>query len=246
MQHFIHISHTVPVTESWATSKHMSADWVMYLWIFYSLTWTIQLGKWSGHGRTSLTGSAGPVCAALMLLPQIVFRSCSCSSWALLRGVVPLLFALCGAHWLVSLSTLARYVRAWLEIFIFISGSASFSLCCADEQKERNTCCPQIEYFEQFLAWGSAFAVCVMRSSHLSVWALWQGRSGLIGNFYFHCYQVRPHFLCAALMSSKRTKQHAVRRLYFVALGSWALLRGVVPLLFALCDWLVSLSTLAR
>ena len=38
-------------------------------------------------------------------------------------------------------------------------------------------------------------------------------RSGLIGNFYFHCYQVRPHFLCAALMSSKRTKQHAVRRL---------------------------------
>ena len=25
--------------------------------------------------------------------------------------------------------------------------------------------------------------------------------------------QVRPHFLCAALMSSKRTKQHAVRRL---------------------------------
>ena len=50
-----------------------------------------------------------------------VFRSCSCSSWALLRGVVPLLFALCRAHWLVSLSTLARYVRAWLEIFISIA-----------------------------------------------------------------------------------------------------------------------------
>ena len=32
-------------------------------------------------------------------------------------------------------------------------------------------------------------------------------RSGLIGNFYFHCYQVRPHFLCAALTSPQRTKQ---------------------------------------
>ena len=64
------------------------------------------------------------------------------------------------------------------------------------------------------LAWGSAFAVCVMQSS-LTCQLEHSGkvRSGLIGNFYFHCYQVRPHFLCAALMSSKRTKQHAVRRL---------------------------------
>ena len=31
--------------------------------------------------------------------------------------------------------------------------------------------------------------------------------SDLIGNFYFHCYQVRPHFLCAALTSPQRTKQ---------------------------------------
>ena len=59
-----------------------------------------------------------------------------------------------------------------------------------------------------------AFAVCVMQSS-LTCQFEHSGkvRSGLIGNFYFHCYQVRPHFLCAALMSSKRTKQHAVRRL---------------------------------
>ena len=64
------------------------------------------------------------------------------------------------------------------------------------------------------LAWGSAFAVCVMQSS-LNCQFEHSGkvRSGLIGKFYFHCYQVRPHFLCAALMSSKRTKQHAVRRL---------------------------------
>ena len=32
-------------------------------------------------------------------------------------------------------------------------------------------------------------------------------RSGLIGNFYFHCYQARPHFLCAVLTSPQRTKQ---------------------------------------
>ena len=46
-------------------------------------------------------------------------------------------------------------------------------------------------------------------------------RSGLIGNFYFHCYQARPHFLCAALMSSQRTKQHAVRRLSSLLLWGW-------------------------
>ena len=62
--------------------------------------------------------------------------------------------------------------------------------------------------------WGSAFAVCITQSS-LTCQFEHSGkvRSGLIGNFYFHCYQVRPHFLCAALMSSQRTKQHAVRRL---------------------------------
>ena len=32
-------------------------------------------------------------------------------------------------------------------------------------------------------------------------------RWGLIGNFYFHCYQVRPNFPCAALTSPQRTKQ---------------------------------------
>ena len=62
------------------------------------------------------------------------------------------------------------------------------------------------------------YAVCVMQSS-LTCQFEHSGkvRSGLIGNFYFHCYQVRPHFLCAALMSSKRTKQHAVRRLSYIA-----------------------------
>ena len=62
--------------------------------------------------------------------------------------------------------------------------------------------------------WGSAFAVCITQSS-LTCQFEHSGKvcSGLIGNFYFHCYQVRPHFLCAALMSSQRTKQHALRRL---------------------------------
>ena len=66
--------------------------------------------------------------------------------------------------------------------------------------------------------WGSAFAVCITQSS-LTCQFEHSGkvRSGLIGNFYFHCYQVRPHFLCAALMSSQRTKQHAVRRLSIFA-----------------------------
>ena len=67
--------------------------------------------------------------------------------------------------------------------------------------------------------WGSAFAVCVMKSS-LTCQFEHSGkvRSGLIGNYYFHSYQVRPHFLCAALMSSQRTKQHAVHRLGIYAI----------------------------
>ena len=33
-------------------------------------------------------------------------------------------------------------------LFPLLSGSASFSLCCADEFKKNETaCCPQIEYF---------------------------------------------------------------------------------------------------
>ena len=61
---------------------------------------------------------------------------------------------------------------------------------------------------------GSAFAVCITQSS-LTCQFEHSGkvRSGPIGNFYFHCYQVLPHFLCAALMRSQRTKQHAGRRL---------------------------------
>ena len=42
------------------------------------------------------------------------------------------------------------------------------------------------------------------------------------GKFIFHCYQVRPHFLCAALMNPHRTKQHAVRRFSTVSLQIFA------------------------
>ena len=64
--------------------------------------------------------------------------------------------------------------------------------------------------------WGCAFAVCVMQSS-LTCQFEHSGkvRSGLIGNFYFHCYQVRPHFLCAALTSPQRTKQFCPQIEYF-------------------------------
>ena len=82
--------------------------------------------------------------------------------------------------------------------------------------------CPQIEYFAPALVAvehshvGSAFAVCVMQSSltcqleHSS-----KVRSGLVyiwlWKIYFHCYQARPHFLCAALMSPQRTKQFCLQ-----------------------------------
>ena len=59
---------------------------------------------------------------------QYNIHSCSCSSWALSCGVVvlvPLLFVLCRAHWLVSLSTRARCIRAWLK-----SGFGKFIFHC--------------------------------------------------------------------------------------------------------------------
>ena len=102
-----------------------------------------------------------------MLSADWVFRSCSCSSWALLRGVVPLLFALCRAHWLVSLSTLARYVRAWLEIFISIAirFSPISSVLRWWVQKERNS---------------MLSADWVFRSCSCSSWALLRGEVPLL------------------------------------------------------------------
>ena len=62
--------------------------------------------------------------------------------------------------------------------------------------------------------WGSAFAVCGMQSSQTCKFEhSGKVRSGLVllksgfGKFIFNCYQVRSHFLCAALMSPQRTNQ---------------------------------------
>ena len=87
-----------------------------------------------GKKCSLLSGSAAfPLCCAdeftkneTVCCPQIEhFRSYSCSSWALSCEVAPLLFALRRAHWLVSWSTLARYVRAWLDNFIFTANMCS-------------------------------------------------------------------------------------------------------------------------
>ena len=195
-----------------------------------------------------------------MLSADWVFRSCSCSSWALLRGVVPLLFALCGAHWLVSLSTLARYVRAWLEIFIFIAirFGLIFSVLRWWVQKERNS---------------MLSADWVFRSCSCSSWALLRGVVPLLfalcGAHWlvslstlaryvrawleiFIFIAIRFGLIFSVLRWWVQKERNSMLSADWVfrscSCSSWALLRGVVPLLFALCGahWLVSLSTLAR
>ena len=195
-----------------------------------------------------------------MLSADWVFRSCSCSSWALLRGVVPLLFALCRAHWLVSLSTLARYVRAWLEIFISIAirFGLIFSVLRWWVQKERNS---------------MLSADWVFRSCSCSSWALLRGVVPLLFALcrahwlvslstlaryvrawleIFISIAIRFGLIFSVLRWWVQKERNSMLSADWVfrscSCSSWALLRGVVPLLFALCraHWLVSLSTLAR
>ena len=71
---------------------------------------------------------------------------------------------------------------------------------------------------DALLVWGSAFAACVVQSSLICQFES-SGKvlPGLVKIWLIiHCYQVRPHFLSAALMSPQRTKQFCPHIEYFV------------------------------